>query len=185
MYTRPRNRIHKLLLRFIINVYLLARRMNLRWVLPALEKLASKVSLPKDSAGWETLGSTAIIAYEGSEYPNLYGEPLNGGVMPLNNSSWGSWTDAAGDTYSHNPLSASQDGLDGKTTPGHIDDYWFGDGYLTPEPYVKDDRQEHVADSLGDYMRTSQSTAGNADGDTKFYKNDSSRPKKPKKRQHK
>lgn len=55
----------------------------------------------------------------------MYTGPTNGGVMPLDNSSWPIWTDVSGDSYPNCPLIASKNGIDGRTTRGSIDDYWY------------------------------------------------------------
>jgi len=49
--------------------------------------------------------------------------PTNGGVMPLNNGTWGTWSDGV-ETYPNCPLIASHNGVDGRATGGSIDDYW-------------------------------------------------------------
>ena len=101
------------------------------------------------------------------------------------------YTDAAGDTYSNNPLVASKQGVDGRTTRGTIDDYWVSYESPAPDPYlgsgtgnvkyapeaVGDDTNSLTAgwtqhawgDAIGDYMYSSQSVYGNIDGATSFY----------------
>jgi len=134
--------------------------------------------------------SGAMIAgyYDRNGYSNIYTGPTNGGVMPLfDSSSWGSWTDGgtwgnggAQTIYFNNPLVASKNGLDGRTTRGSIDDYWFQYYSTAPDPYVTGGWDQHVwwnqnpasiGASIGDYMLTSQSTYGLADAYTRFYDN--------------
>ena len=69
--------------------------------------------------------SGAMIAsyYDHGAYPNMYAGPTNGGVMPVTDTSWSPWSDGYV-TYPNNPLIASHNGVDGRTTRGSIDDYW-------------------------------------------------------------
>ena len=69
--------------------------------------------------------SGAMIAgyYDRNGFPNMYTGPTNGGIMPLDNSSWPTWSDGY-TTYPNLPLAASHQGVDGRTTRGSIDDYW-------------------------------------------------------------
>jgi len=116
--------------------------------------------------------SAAMIAayHDRNGYGNLYTGPTNSGVMPLTSSTFGFWTDGDGDTYNQCPLTASRNGLDGRTTRGSIDDYWVSYFSTTQDPFITNDWTEHTyGDAVGDYMRTSQSTFGNVDGSTSFY----------------
>ncbi len=116
--------------------------------------------------------SGAMIAgyYDRNGYPNMYIGPTNGGVMPLDNSSWPTWTDASDDTYPNLPLAASHNGIDGRTVRGSIDDYWVAYGSKAQDPYITNGWAEHTwGDAIGDYMKTSQSAYDNTDGSTTFY----------------
>lgn len=154
---------------------------------PGYEKLRSTVSLPKSETalGVSTLTvpafewsfgcsatSGAMIAgyYDRNGFPNMYTGPTNGGVIPLDNSSWPDWADTVGDTYAQDPLAASHQGLDGRATRGSIDDYWVS--YLggVQDPYITNAWTQHTwGDAIGDYMKTSQSSHSNDDGSTRFY----------------
>ena len=115
--------------------------------------------------------SGAMIAgyYDRSGWPNIYTGPTNGGVMPLNNSSWPMWSDGSS-TYPNCPLVASHNGIDGRATRGSIDDYWVQYGSGSSDPYVTGAWTPHAwSDAIGDYMKTSQSAYGNTDGSTVFY----------------
>lgn len=117
-----------------------------------------------------TSGSMIAAFYDRNGYPAIYTGPTDGGVMPLNSSVWPDWTDGAGDTYGQCPLTASHNGLDGRTTRGSIDDYWIS--YLSgaQDPYLTGGWQQHAwGNAIGDYMKTSQSAYGNVDGSTAFY----------------
>ena len=116
--------------------------------------------------------SAAMIAayYDRTGYPNIYTGPTNGGVMPMDNSVWPDWVDSGGDTRSQCPLSATRNGLDGRTARGHVDDYWVQYGHAGPDPYVTSGWTEHtLADCTGDFMKTNRAATGNSDGATTFY----------------
>ncbi|MGA2404900.1 MAG: C39 family peptidase, partial [Syntrophobacteraceae bacterium] len=116
--------------------------------------------------------SAAMIAgyYDRNGFPNIYTGPANGGVMPLDNSSWPTWTDVLNKTYPNLPLAASHEGVDGRTTRGSIDDYWVEYGSSSDDPYITNGWTQHTwGDAIGDYMKTSQSSYGNTDGSTTFY----------------
>ena len=116
--------------------------------------------------------SAAMIAgyYDRNGFSNIYTGPANGGVMPLDNSSWPAWTDAYGTSYSQCPLTASRNGLDGRTTRGSMDDYWTQYGHTGSDPYLAQGVNQHAwGSAIGDYMKTSQSAYENTDGSTTFY----------------
>jgi hypothetical protein len=122
--------------------------------------------------------SGAMIAayYDRNGFPNIYTGPTNGGVMPLDNSSWSTWTDGY-NTYPNLPLAASHQGVDGRRTQGSIDDYWFKYGSTAKDPYLSNGWSQHTwGDAIGDYMKTSQSTYSNTDGATWFWNYSSASP---------
>jgi hypothetical protein len=112
----------------------------------------------------------AMIAgyYDRNGYPNIYTGPTNGGVMPLDNSSWPTWSDG-NTTYPNLPLAASHNGVDGRATYGSIDDYWVQYESSAPDPYIGNWTQHAWGTAIGDYMKTSQSAYGNIDGSTTFW----------------
>lgn len=117
--------------------------------------------------------SAAMIAgyYDRHGYANMYAGPTNGGVMPLDNSSWPDWVDSHGDTRHQCPLSATHNGLDGRIIKGHVDDYWIYYGQPGPDPWVGSWPEHTYGDCTGDYMKTNQWvwTNFNTDGSTTFY----------------
>ena len=115
--------------------------------------------------------SAAMIAgyYDRTGYPNMYTGPTNGGLMPLDNSSWPDWEDSAGDTRHQCPLSATHNGLDGRTTNGHVDDYWISYLEEGPDPFEGNWPEHSYGDCTADYMKTNQWAYDNADGSTTFY----------------
>lgn len=115
--------------------------------------------------------SGAMIAgyYDRTDYPDMYTGPTNGGIMPLDNSSWPTWSDGY-DTYPNCPLIASKNGVDGRTIKGSIDDYWVQYNSSASDPYITGSWAQHAwGTAIGDYMKTSQSAYGNVDGSTSFY----------------
>ncbi len=115
--------------------------------------------------------SGAMVAgyYDRSGWPNIYVGPTNGGVMPLNNSSWPTWSDGSR-TYPNCPLIASKNGVDGRASRGSVDDYWVQYGSTTSDPYLRNGWTPHTwGEAIGDYMKTSQSAFDNTDGSTTFY----------------
>lgn len=116
--------------------------------------------------------SGAMIAayYDHKEYTNMYAGATNGGLYPLTDSGFGSWTDGAGQTYPNNPLVASKQSVDGLAVRGSIDDYWVSFGSNAPDPYLSGGWAEHTTKTaIGDWMGTSQSAKTNTDGATTFY----------------
>jgi hypothetical protein len=100
----------------------------------------------------------------------IIGFPANRDDIPLIDSSWGTWSDAEDHTYSNNPLATSRKGLGDTPLREGMDDYWVEYGSTLPDPYTANDQPFHAwGDNIGDFMRTSQLSKGNSDGDTKFY----------------
>jgi hypothetical protein len=117
-----------------------------------------------------TSGAMIASYWDRNGFPNMYTGPANGGVMPMDNSSWPTWMDGAGTTYGQCPLTASHSGLDGRVTRGSIDDYWIQYNSGAEDPFVTNGWTEHTwGDAIGDYMKTSQHAYENNDGSTAFY----------------
>lgn len=95
-----------------------------------------------------TAGAMIAGYYDRTGYPDMYTGPTNGGIMPLTNTSWG---------VNQCPLSATKNGLDGRTTRGHVDDYYVDIEDEGPDPYEVNGWTEHtIGDCTGDYMKTSK-----------------------------
>jgi hypothetical protein len=121
-----------------------------------------------------TSGSMMAGYYDRTGYPNMYIGPTNGGVCPMDNSVWGS---GIGGSDGECPLSATHNGFDGRTTRGHVDDYWVGYGSTAQDPFITNGWDEHIyGDCTGDYMKTNQCNYGNIDGSTTFWLYDSGAP---------
>jgi PKD repeat protein len=107
--------------------------------------------------------------YDNNGYDNVYTGQANGGLMPMNNSSWGTVV-INGESRDLCPLSATMLNLDGRTTRGHVDDYWTLYGSTDPDPFILNGWTEHThSDCTGDFMGTNQSDVGSSDGSTTFF----------------
>ena len=107
-----------------------------------------------------TSGAMLAGYYDRIGYSNMYAGPTNGGVMPLNNSYWGS---------GECPLSATHQGKDGLVEKGHVDDYYYF--YLSEnDPYYGNWAEHGYANCTADFMGTNQwYNWQNKDGSTTFY----------------
>jgi PKD repeat protein len=115
-----------------------------------------------------TSAAMAAGYYDNNGYPEMYTGPTNGGVMPMNNSVWGTVV-INGETRSQCPLSATRNTVDGRTARGHVDDYWIQYGSTADDPYITNGWTEHESgDCTGDFMGTNQSAYGSSDGSTTF-----------------
>jgi hypothetical protein len=134
--------------------------------------LLSQVILPNVPSSQWTYGCGPTAAgmlfgyYDRIGYPNMYTGPCNGGVCPL--------TDL-GQCY----IIATEKGLDGITTKGHVDDYWISTSSPGPDPWFGS-WPEHswsrcVADFLGsnqwkwDYFNDDSVIDSMMDGSTAFW----------------
>jgi hypothetical protein len=142
---------------------------------PELAAPTASRTLPVPTYDW-VFGCSAVSAsmigayWDRNGFPNIYAGPTGGGVMPMDNSIWGTWTDDYNAQYPANPLTASRNGLDGRTIRGSIDDYWVRYLSAADDPYITNGWEEHTwSDAFGDYMKTSQSSYDNVDGSTRFW----------------
>ncbi|CAK8713557.1 hypothetical protein KKHLCK_02610 [Candidatus Electrothrix laxa] len=108
--------------------------------------------------------------YDRTGYSNMYTGPTNGGIMPLDNTSWPDWVDSSGAIRHQCPLSATHLGLDGRIIKGHVDDYWVEYSSIAADPFSGNWAEHTYGDCTGDYMKTNQTTNyDNSDGATAFY----------------
>jgi len=121
--------------------------------------------------------SAAMIAgyYDRTGYPNMYTGPTSSGVMPMDNSSWPDVV-INGENRHQCPLSATRDTVDGRTTYGHVDDYWITYTHPGPDPFIGNWTEHTYGDCTGDYMKTNQSNYSNSDGSTRFWNYTSGNP---------
>ena len=105
--------------------------------------------------------SAAMLAgyWDRKGYSNIYTGPANGGVMPLNNSIWGT---------GECPLSATHTGVDGLSTAGHVNRFWVSSGSSGNDPFGTGNPTGTYADCTADYIGTSQDWWYNVDGSTHY-----------------
>jgi PKD repeat protein len=142
---------------------------------PIANPTRSTVSLSSVPAFSWSFGCSATAAamaagyYDNIGYPDMYTGPTNAGIMPMNNSSWGTVV-INSETLAQCPLSATRNGVDGRAVRGYVDDYWVQTNSSTTDPYITNGWTQHTyGDCTGDFMGTSQSVLGNIDGGTMFY----------------
>ncbi len=83
--------------------------------------------------------------YDRIGYSNMYSGPANGGVAPLF------------DLGENCSIIATAKGFDGRTTRGHVDDYWKSPGSSGPDPHSVWGFEEHEwGDCVADFMGTNQ-----------------------------
>lgn len=142
-----------------------------KYKMPEAQPTDAAVMLSKVPAYDWSFGCSATAAammagyYDNNGHPEIYTGPANGGVAPMNNSIWGQAI-INGETRALCPLSATRQGLDGRVTKGHVDDYWINAGSNAPDPYIGNWPQHAYGDCTGDFMKTNQSEFGNSDGST-------------------
>jgi len=116
-----------------------------------------------------TAAAMAAGYYDNNGYPNMYAGPANGGVAPMNNSTWGTVV-INGENCSQCPISATRNGVDGRSVLGHVDDYWVQSNSSSTDPYITGSWTQHTyGECTGDYMGTNQTDLANIDGATTFY----------------
>ena len=87
----------------------------------------------------------------------------------MTNEIWGTAV-INGVTFALCPLSATKNGLDGRTTRGHVDNYYMEEKNPEPDPFIVNGWQEHAYEEcVGGYMGTNQSLLNNSDGSTKYF----------------
>ncbi len=101
------------------------------------------------TSGW-TYGCSNTAAgiifgyYDRTGYPNMYAGPANGGMAPLT------------DLGNQCSLIATRNGFDGRTTKGHVDDYWIAFNSSLPDPW-EGNWSEHIwRDCTSDFMGSNQ-----------------------------
>ncbi|MBA7483932.1 hypothetical protein ES707_19449 [subsurface metagenome] len=156
---------------------------------PGFERTTVELPEPNIAAGINTLSnvpaldwsygcsatSAAMIAgyYDRTLYSNMYAGATSGGVFPLptDDTIWGST--AYGGTYPTTcmecPLSATHNGVDSRSTDGHVDDYWVEYGSTAADPFDGNWTEHTYGECTGDYMKTNQDAYGNTDGSTTFW----------------
>jgi len=141
---------------------------------PAVQSEGILKTLSNVPAFYWSYGCSATSAamlfgyYDRIGYSNIYTGSTNGGIMPLDNSTWGT-TAYSSVTCGECPICATHDGIDGRSGRGHVDDYWIDYDNMGPDPYQTNGWTEHSSDCTADFMGTNQAKYNNPDGATSFY----------------
>jgi len=120
---------------------------------------SAKVLTQVPTSTW-TYGCSATSAgmlfgyYDRTGYENMYAGPANGGVAPLTNLGQGD--DPAHPIAGASSIIATQNGFDGRTTRGHVDDYWKSYGAGGPDPWEGHWSEHTWGDCTADFMGTNQ-----------------------------
>jgi hypothetical protein len=112
-----------------------------------------------------TATSAAMLAgyFDRHGYNNVYTGPTNGGIVPLDNSAWGTGECS---------LSATHTGYDNLLTAGHVNRFWTSSGNSGDDPFGTGNPTGTYANCTADYIGTSQDWWSNADGYSTVYWND-------------
>ncbi|NLW49194.1 MAG: hypothetical protein GXY86_17915 [Firmicutes bacterium] len=122
-------------------------------------KSATSRQLAVPTSTW-TYGCTATSAgmifgyYDRNGYPNMYSGPTNGGVCPL--TDLGQGDDPSRPVSGSCSIIATMNGFDGRTTPGHVNDYWISYESAGPDPWESAGTQHTWGDCTADYLGTNQ-----------------------------
>jgi YD repeat-containing protein len=152
---------------------------------PQVDVFGAAATLSDVPAFYWTYGCSATSAamvfgyYDRTGYSNMYTGAANGGVCPLDNSVWGR-TVYPKVTCGESPLAATHNGIDGRATKGHVDDYWLDYGSEV-DPYAGNWTEHPTGTCTADYMGTNQWKYGtpvmyNSDGGTIFFMNTTGDP---------
>ena len=148
-----------------------------RFSVTSMSQSALMLSVPTST--W-TYGCSATSAgmifgyYDRNGYSNMYTGPANGGVAPMTDLGQGIGTPIPGSCS----IIATQNGFDGRTTKGHVDDYWTGYGNAGPDPWEGYWTEHAWGGCTADYMGTNQwkwdydlngTRETNTDGSTIFF----------------
>ncbi|MFH1154178.1 MAG: hypothetical protein V1793_10190, partial [Pseudomonadota bacterium] len=74
------------------------------------------------------------------------------------------------------PLSATKNGIDGRSVKGHVDDYWININSTAADPFIGNWTEHVQGECTADFMGTNQSLKNNPDGQTTFYYDPSGDP---------
>ena len=105
-----------------------------------------------------TYGCSATAAgmlfgyYDRTGMANMYAGATNGGVAPLVSLGQGIGAPIPGACS----IIATQNGFDGRTTNGHVDDYWISTNSPGPDPFEGNWTQHTWGECTADYMGTNQ-----------------------------
>lgn len=90
--------------------------------------------------------------YDRIGYSNMYTGSANGGVAPLTDLGQGISSPISGACS----IIATQNGFDGRSTAGHVDDYWISTNSAGPDPWESSGTEHTWGDCTADFMGTNQ-----------------------------
>jgi C1A family cysteine protease len=132
--------------------------------IPQLAVMLSEVPTSTWTYGCSATSAGMLFGYyDRTTHPNMYTGPTNGGVCPL--------TDLGQGDIPSSPISgacsiiATQNGFDGRSTDGHVDDYWISYLSAGPDPWESGGVEHTWEGCTADYMGTNQ-WKWDYDGDT-------------------
>ena len=132
----------------------IARSMVSLAQMPQMAVMLSEVPTSTWTYGCSATSAGMLFGYyDRATHPDMYTGPTNGGVCPLTNLGQGQTPGS--------PISgacsiiATENGFDGRSTAGHVDDYWIIYGSAGPDPWSGG--TEHTWEGCtADYMGTNQ-----------------------------
>lgn len=148
-------------------------------VRPVAQPTKASNILPVPTSTW-TYGCMATAAgmvfayYDRNGYPDMYTGPCNGGICPMTNVGQGIYDPIPGSCS----IIATQDGFDGRSIKGHVDDYWISYTSPGPDPWESNWTEHTWGGCTADYMGTNQwkwdfdldeSRDHNTDGGTVYF----------------
>jgi len=92
--------------------------------------------------------------YDRPGFSNMYTGPTNGGVAPLTDLCQGN--DPANPIPGSCSICSTQQGFDGRTTMGHVNDYWISYNSPGPDPWEGSWLEHTWGECTTDYMGTNQ-----------------------------
>ncbi|MHC4294029.1 MAG: DVUA0089 family protein, partial [Planctomycetota bacterium] len=119
----------------------------------------SAVTLSEVPTSSWTYGCSATSAgmifgyYDRTGYSNMYTGPTNGGVAPLYHLGQGIEATPIPGSIS---IIATQNGFDGSSTNGHVDDYWISSDSGGPDPWEGNWTEHTPEGCTADFMGTNQ-----------------------------
>jgi len=136
--------------------------------IPQMAVMLSEVPTSTWTYGCSATSAGMLFGYyDRRGHTNMYTGPANGGVCPLTDLGQG---DIPGSPISGAcSIIATENGFDGRTTAGHVDDYWISYGSAGPDPWESGGTEHTWGGCTADYMGTNQwKWDSNVDGTVDF-----------------
>ena len=122
-------------------------------VIPQSAVMLSQVPTSTWTYGCSATSAGMMFGYlDRTGYSNMYTGPANGGFAPLTDLGQGIGTPITGSSS----IIATQNGFDGRTTDGHVDDYWISINSTGPDPWEGNWPEHTWGECTADFMGTNQ-----------------------------